>query len=297
MSRTARPPGGREAARVMVREARSLPCLSDAAVRLLRAAQDPEVPLLDVRDILAQDMALASRVLKVANSAYYSRSRAVASIDQAIVVLGVDAVRNIAIASSLERITRSGKLTQGFHLRDLWRHSVITGVLSQLVAVSCLPARKDEAFLAGLLHDLGMLAAVHLRPKQVGDVVARLAAPHPGADVPALLQAEREVLGVTHDDLGAALLEQWQFPEAVIEAVSAHHRGGARQGADTGLVPLVIVADRLSHERDGELPIERTGDDPDAAAPAELNTSWEALEAMIRSRIGAVQDLGGALGI
>jgi HD-like signal output (HDOD) protein len=193
--------------------------LPEVTVKIIEVVEDPQGTARDLHDVIKCDPALSARVLKVVNSAFYGLPGQVASVDRAIVLLGLSAVKNIAIAASISRLFRGGQYDELLNARELWRHSVAVAVAAKKIAqaVEDVPAH-DEVFLAGLIHDLGLLVARQAYPAELADVVQRC---HSGEED--FLSLEASVVGATHQDFGHALATKWKFPRHVRAVVGFHH--------------------------------------------------------------------------
>lgn len=224
----------------IVAKTTDLPSLSGAALAVMREADSPTATAEGMARALGSDPALATQVLRLANSSFYGMPRRVASVPQAIMILGTRAVRNLALVAStfpwLNRPMDGYALGPG----QLWAHALGTAIGASLVAERSRKALPDLAFTAGLLHDIGKLAmSVWLERK-----------------IPALLKiaelegtpfdaVERRVLGYDHTQVGAHLGERWNLPEELIEAMRWHHRPD-QCPSPSPLVDCVHTADYLS---------------------------------------------------
>jgi HD-like signal output (HDOD) protein len=254
--------------------------LPSVAMRIMRIADDPAASEEALHDVLLTDPALAARVLKVVNSAFYRRQREVASSRAAIRLLGVDAIRNVALASSLHRLFRGGRTIQGFEPGDVWNHCVAVGTAARALAVRTGIAAPEEAMLAGLLHDIGVIVAMQAWLPEFTRVVHRAALP----DAPDYLTIEREEIGATHEDFGGALCTAWHFPAPLVQACRHHHDFRSLPWHEQRLPALIHLADALAARvgvgytatvgRQGPLPeaqqLLQLGDDDLAAIEADL---------------------------
>ena len=212
------------------------------ALRIIRIAENPTATSDELHDVLKSDPALAARVLKVVNSAFYGRPRQVASTSAAIQLLGVSAIRNIAVAASLTRMFRGGRHLVGFDASALWVHSVAVGAAAKRLAELSNTVPPEEALLAGLLHDIGVLVSMQAWMPEFSAVVAA-----PSAD-PALPceEAEPQIVGADHEQFGEALCEQWRFPNTFSLVCGHHHDPLALPAAQRALPVLVHAADVIA---------------------------------------------------
>jgi HD-like signal output (HDOD) protein len=221
---------------------KGLGTISSAAMRILALADDPGVSEERLYDALSLDPALSARVLKVVNSAFYRRQREIASSRDAIRLLGISAVRNIAIASSLHRLFRGGRSIDGFDPADLWTHATAVAALSRELAARSGKASPEEALLAGLLHDMGIIAEAQLWPSEFGAAVLAVQT----QVAPSLRDAERTSLGMAHDEMGALLCSAWNLPNA-FGAVCRHHHDVEPALQERMVLPMIVhVADVLA---------------------------------------------------
>jgi HD-like signal output (HDOD) protein len=190
--------------------------------------------------IIAHDPALVTRILKVVNSSFYGLPGQIGSIERAIVLLGLNAVKNIAVAASLGQLFRGVKLCEGFTARDLWTHCIAVATTARHLAREMKLPISDEAFLAGMIHDVGILVALQTWPQQVRQACERVR--FEGID---FCQAERDAMGVDHQQLGAGLVEQWKFPRSCQLVAGYHHQPAELADNNRMLVTLVFVADTL----------------------------------------------------
>ncbi len=215
--------------------------LPEVTAKIISVVDDPRSTARDLHGIIKNDPALATKILKVVNSAFYGLPGQVSDLDRAIVLLGLSAVKNIAISASISRLFTSAKLSDTFSARDLWKHSVAVGVVTRQFA--CLVGKRafaEEAFLGGLIHDLGLLVERQAFPEQLAEVIQLVVKTRrPFHEI------ETEVVGADHQALGAALAAKWKFPRP-LQTVLGYHHGVDSLAEDNRLLPsLVYLADTL----------------------------------------------------
>lgn len=216
--------------------------LPEVTLRVIDIVEDPRSTARDLHEVIKTDPALSSKILKVVNSAFYGLPGQIASVDRAIVMLGLSAVKNISIAASMARFFKGSRLTEQFSAQDLWRHSVCVAVGSQSIATAAgFHAGLDEMFLAGLIHDLGMLAERQAFPDALAEAIRRCS-----AGDGSFIQLETEVIGADHQQFGEALCAKWKFPKHLRAAVGYHHQVDRVSPEYRRLVALVHVADVLA---------------------------------------------------
>lgn len=193
--------------------------LPEVTAKIIELVESPSSTARDMHEVIKTDPALSARVLKVVNSAFYGLPGQVASVDRAIVLLGLTAVKNIAIAASVSRLFKGQQVGAGFSAKDLWRHSVAVGTAGRIIARKIgQTSAADEVFLAGLIHDLGILVERQALPDKLTMVVERCVA---GGGT--FLELEQEVIGADHQAFGAALTAKWKFPKNLRAVVGLHH--------------------------------------------------------------------------
>lgn len=214
-----------------------------SAARLLGLLYDPDVDPDRILTCLHSEPALAARVLKVANSPYYGQSGRVGSVQRAVQLLGFKAIRGIAAAGALDRLT-PGKSGQAFDPVQFRRHSGAVACVAQALSARLGCGIDGEAFMAGLLHDIGVLLLV----KTDGAAMASHAT-NDLQDEAMARRAERQHFGMTHEEAGAIMVRSWALPEWLAQALALHHDvlppPTARQGIAT-LPALLQLADRLA---------------------------------------------------
>ena len=185
--------------------------LPEVALEVMRLAEDPHCTGDDLERLLSRDPTLSARVLRIVNSAFYGMRREVSSVRTALVVLGFSAVKNIAIAASLARIFRVPALPGGFEPRDLWTHAIGVATASRQIAGRVRGVDPSDAFLAGLMHDIGLIVEMQSCREQF---VALLADVNANPTLP-FRDAELRNIGASHEAFGEALARAWRFPVAL----------------------------------------------------------------------------------
>jgi HD-like signal output (HDOD) protein len=228
---TPRAPSPQELRRGLAR-LKMVPTLPRLLQRIIVAVDDPTVHLDYVAELIEVDQALASQILRLANSAFYGSQGKVSQVKHALVLLGAVVTRCLVLATTVLDLR---------HMRfeGLWEHALGTAVAGGAIARVTGRGKPEEIATAGLLHDLGKVMLC----KELPDVFA-LAVARAQAERRSLLAVEREILGVDHAEVGGWLAEQWRLPAVLAEPIRYHHAPGrARQAVDETAV--VHVADSL----------------------------------------------------
>src|SRR5215216_3682003 len=183
--------------------------LPEVTAKIVETVEDPKSTAAALHKIVAHDPALATRILKVVNSAFYGLPGQIGSVERAIVLLGLNAIKNIAVAASLGQLFRGVKLCEGFTAKDLWTHCIAVGVTARELARNMKVPITDEAFLAGLIHDTGLLVSLQVWPDKL-----KAACETARTTERDFCEIEREIVGVDHQQLGQGLAELWKFPRS-----------------------------------------------------------------------------------
>jgi HD-like signal output (HDOD) protein/prolyl-tRNA editing enzyme YbaK/EbsC (Cys-tRNA(Pro) deacylase) len=233
----------RDAIKRKVQSVNTLPTMPGIAAEIIRLRNNPYSHASELAAVIEQDPSLSAQLLRYATSPLYAYQGKVESVEQAIVrVLGMDFVYDIAFGLSLGKTFRNPK--EGpLGLNAFWHHAVRCATLTQALCNAVEYSRRPPpgvGYLAGLLHNFGFLLLGHLFPEQF-ERLNRTLAEQPDCDLEAL---EREVVGVTHTELGLWLMDAWDMPKEIIEAVSEHHNPAHRSDYSI-YANLVCVANAL----------------------------------------------------
>jgi len=192
-----------------------LPSVPAVAGSVLVLVEDPNASADDLREVVERDPALAARVLKVANSSLFGFSRRIETLRHGIALLGFRTVKNLVLGASMKEVFKRFGLTE----RLLWEHATRAGaVAAMLTDHPAIDVEREEAFTVGLLHDLGKIALNNAAPDEYSSVVARVYNEGVG-----FVEAERDVFGFDHTELGALVAAKWKLPARLETAIRLHH--------------------------------------------------------------------------
>ncbi len=236
----------------LLNQAGELPSLPEAYIRVTELLDAECSTAYQIGDALQTDPALNARILKLINSAYFGLRNPVTSISQAVTLLGREQLQQVLLGSVLSDVFKDFDIGD-FPLRDFWQHSITTAIIARQLAMQNARIIDHEAFFtAGLLHDIGWLviAKVNANAYRVITDIAR-------ATNRSILDVETAKLGVTHVDVGVALLRKWRIPEVIVECIRKHHEG-EHEDPYAIETSIVFLANRLSREdlADEERPFE-----------------------------------------
>jgi HD-like signal output (HDOD) protein len=248
---------------------------SDSVSRVLAALCDPAISITEIAALVGRDPALSLRVLRVANSAYYAQSRSIGTIDRALSVLGVNSVRGIAAAVCLDRMLTLDAGTATQDLKAMLNHSRATATAAESLARIARPMQVADAFIAGLLHNVGTIVQPHLGIPGARALMQQ--ADHGLHDI-RQLEAHLDVIG--HEECGAVIFAAWNLPEPLIAAARHHHRPQESPQANRDLVALIHLGSHLALAAGYTFSLEPNTTPTDPSAIAQLGLDDDAIAAV-----------------
>jgi len=279
-----------------IREISHIATLPEITMKIVELVENPKSTAQDLHKVISSDPALCSRILKVVNSSFYGLPGQIGSINRAIVMLGLNAVKNIAIAASLAKLFRGGDLTPGFSARDLWTHSNATAVASKVIADTLRLGLSDEAFLAGLIHDIGIMVQMQFDRNRLIEVFQRVGADSKGVPAQNMIEIETAVFGATHQDFGVGLCEKWKFPKSFAAVTGYHHRPMELAPENRTLAAIVYVADRLAADCAGGFRHDLMNTEIDPQVREFLKLSAEKIDELRKNLPEHIKNAGQLLG-
>lgn len=217
----------------------TLPPLPDTLYRLVSVVGDPASTLAQIVETIRYDQTLTAEVLRLCNSAYFGLSRSVESLDDAVRLLGTVKVLQLVIAAHARAMLSRPQSGYGLPAGALWLHSVGVALGAQLLARPMKLRHTGLLFTAGLLHDVGKVVLNEFVAREYAEINQRVAQQHI-----TFAEAEQQVLGFTHPEVGARLAEAWSLPAAIVNCVRYHHDPEAAPEVDS-LVDAVHLADSI----------------------------------------------------
>lgn len=220
----------------LIARSNELPSLPTIYFDLKEAINDPRSTSSTIGRIISNDQALAARLMRLANSSFYGFPTSVDNIGDAITLIGLQQTRDLALATFVIDVFK-GMSDDLVDINSFWKHSIGTGICSRLFAAERREHKTEKFFLIGLLHDIGRLLMFIRMPKEASEVLQRC---RESGELE--YRVEREIFGCDHAELGGRILQKWQLPQGVCEAVHCHHQPGVAQIAITE-TSIVHVSD------------------------------------------------------
>lgn len=217
-----------------------IPAMPAAATNVLTLIQDPETSIAQIMDVIRFDPLLTAEILRLANSAYFTSTRRIENLNDAGVMFGSQKILQLVLISALSPL--ANQEIQGYDLKtgELMRHLLAVAIAAETLAHNHPVTPPTYVFTAGLLHDIGKIVLGTFLQIEADPIIELSFGQNISFEV-----AEKEILGIDHCEVGAMLLEKWQFPDSITQVVRWHRTPDRIQG-DTHVVDLVHLADLLS---------------------------------------------------
>jgi HD-like signal output (HDOD) protein len=194
-----------------------IPTIPYIITQALSAVDNENLSASALASIIEKDQSLTMRVLTVANSPFYGFSRRIATIELAVVILGLNTIKEIVLSLAIQKFFANVRRDL-FDVNAFWKYSVFCGAAGRVLARKLNYRLAGEAFVAGLVHDIGILILIQYFPAQFKEIRKKQAY----YDL-TLIEAEKEILNCTHSDIGAWLAKKWNLPAHIFESVQYHH--------------------------------------------------------------------------
>lgn len=227
---------------VLISKINSIPTLPTVACQVIEITADPNSSADDLAKVVTPDISLTTKLLKMAKSPFFGAIRRVTSLQHAITVLGFKEVRNLIISAVIFESFMKAEKMGNYDIGKFWKHSFVCGLAAKVIAAD-LKKASNEFFVAGLIHDIGKLVIYITSPHDFLKLVET--AKHLKLKFKAF-EAEKGIVGMTHDEVGMRLLKKWLFPESLLAAIGFHHR--LQETDKRSLLPVVVhIADIFAH--------------------------------------------------
>lgn len=228
-----------EALEAALRRIDEISTLPQIALRVMQVANDPHSGAGDLKEVMESDAALSARVLRCVNSSAYALRTKITNLQQAIAYLGLKQIRNLAMTASVSELFAKEEMIGIYRRSQLWRHLVSVGLCARLIAMRMRFMNFEDMFLAGLLHDVGIVLEDQHVHSGFFLVIRSLSKDKTLAEV------ERKHMGFDHMELGERVAAAWGFPDSVKAAIRHHHNSAGYRGDQVDLVRCVEVANLL----------------------------------------------------
>jgi putative nucleotidyltransferase with HDIG domain len=217
--------------------------LPQTLAAVLKVLNNPNSGADEIADVISKDVSLTSRVLRMVNSAQFGRRRRVTRVSEAVILMGINSIKVLTLSSSVFSMVADKELFQKFNIKRIWRHLIETASSARSIASEIKYRGQEEAFVAGILHDIGIIVMVIYFNEKYLEVLDKMRTGKKGLSL-----TEREVFGFAHEEVGGQLIENWKLPSNLSFVVGNHHNY-----ENSSLVPeeevlnhIIALADRLS---------------------------------------------------
>ncbi len=247
----------------LIKNVGDLVSLPDVCIRVNQMVDKPDSTAAAFGEIISQDPGLTARLLRIANSAFYGFSHEIDTVSRAVTMIGIGKLRDLVLATSTVDVfdkIPNDLLT----MENFWRHSLYCALTSRSLAMQIQLPHGESLFIAGLLHDIGQLVMFHEMPDEARKA---LLLSMEGGDGLEIHEAEHEIMGFDHTDVGLELARQWNLPKSLQEVIKYHHNPSAADKFQTE-VAIVHLANSLA------CLLELDSDDENVA-PATDSLAWE----------------------
>jgi len=229
----------RERNKLYLMRIRNLPSIPTVIIEVSEMLENPRASAKDISQVISQDQGLVAKVLTIANSPLYGLPRRVSSIDFAVVVLGFEQIKNLVYALTLMEAFKSIS-SKYWNKKKFWSHSFVTGMLAKKIADDLGYPKSGEALTSGLLHDLG----ISVIQRYFNDEFIRISQLVEKEEI-SFTQAELEVLGMTHEEIGYLLINKWNLPLDLGDMIRYHHNP-SKADSNKKLTAIVHLADYMT---------------------------------------------------
>jgi putative nucleotidyltransferase with HDIG domain len=227
--------------RDFLKKVKDLPTISAVANEINAGDKNDSLTAKSLGSIISRDPALTATVLKLANSAYYGMAREIASTERAVTILGFDTTKNLALAISVFHVFKNQE-GQLLDLKGLWYHSLAVGIAAKHLALrspmlACDKALPEQAFICGILHDIGKIAFAQNMPAEMADILKQTQ-----SGTLAQHEIEESILGFNHQMAGQAMAEYWNFPENYQTVIRLHHTPSVAAIGNNPKIAALVMA-------------------------------------------------------
>lgn len=218
-----------------------LPTLPVIAMEVNRLLMDHNSSISDLVDLLEKDPALVMKILRLVNSSFYGFKSRVNSLQHAITLLGYNTIRNAVVTVAVMDTLLLKKELNGFEIDSFWQHAIGVAVVSRTLALKIRVVPTEDAFIAGLLHDIGKVVLANFFPSELANILAMA-----NEEKHIFYEAEKAMDAWPHSHIGSYLAQSWMLPDALVQTIKYHH-SSSKQIVSSDMIMVVNVANRLVH--------------------------------------------------
>lgn len=238
----------------LIAKVKDLPPLPSVVMRAMEMSQDPNVSIRNLQQVISQDQALSAKMLRIVNSAMYALRREVSTVSHAVAVLGLETVKSVIMAASVERVFTTAKDLGTKLMSD---HSWGTALSARAIARRVRYENPEEALICGLMHDIGKPVLLQNFQQQYREIISDVYNGHTSFH-----QSELLAFGFSHAHVGSLLARKWNFPPQLAEAVGYHHNPGSAPSFKAlacivNLANAFMVAMGVGFEKNKEIDLEK----------------------------------------
>lgn len=238
----------------IIKKIKDLPTLPQVLIKLTELVNDPRSAARDLGRVIAADQSQTARLLKLVNSPLYGFPRTISSVNEAIAILGFNAVKNLCLSITIFDIISNSNGRGGFNREKFWHHSIGCAVGAKILAQYIGYAEKEELFIAGLLHDIGKVVLDQFFHDEFNEITSLVLSKNI-----LMLEAEKEVLQLTHARVGQMLALYWNLPLKLTDSIAYHHQPlkNPRYCKETSAVHLADIlcrAKNMGYGGDNRMP-------------------------------------------
>jgi putative nucleotidyltransferase with HDIG domain len=226
---------------ILIKNMGELPTIPSVFIAVNKMLSDPRTSASDVGLAVSSDQVITSKILKIANSAFYGFSSRVNTISHAVAVLGFSSTKNVVLTTGVLSALNIKTPIKGFNLTAFWKHSVAVGAIAKLIIKEINPQNQEEAFIAGLLHDIGKLILAVCAPEDFAECLNFAVNKNC-----LFLDAENELLGTNHAEIAGLVGDKWKLPPEIATVIINHHKDLEASKEHANLVAIVKLADVLA---------------------------------------------------
>ncbi len=276
-----------EQSKELIRAIEEMSALSPAAMKIISLSNDMRTEPSDLVDAISMDPMLMAKVLKLVNSAYFGSAGGIASLSRAVILLGFNTIKNIALSVAVSASINVRDTFKWYNNEQFWEHSLACALLSKSIATKTgvPPLQLEEYFVSGLLHDIGKVVLI----KKYESDCEEIFDPdfEPSKSVP---EKEKERFGISHDKLGEMISSKWKFPESLSSGIGFHHNPSQAPEEHTKIATVVRISDITVHRLKIGI---QTGGKVDTIAPElfkKINLAEDEFESMTLSLAESVEE-------